>query len=138
MVRLSSYPGGDLIAAGLSDLEAGRVTVESLLVSVGVFRLRDSYTGSLLRAVPELKESLSVNIELVSPAHFIPELPGWEGRCQFIAQRGPISFYHYDMYAQALSKLERRHARDLADVEEMKRRKFGARSKTCRLSDPGA
>jgi hypothetical protein len=28
------------------------------------------------------------------------------------------------MYAQALSKLERRHTRDLADVEEMKRRKL--------------
>jgi hypothetical protein len=42
MVAWSSYPSGDLIAAGLSDLADGRVTVESLLVSVGAYRLRDS------------------------------------------------------------------------------------------------
>ena len=30
-----------------------------------------------------------------------------------------MDFYHYDFYAQALSKLERGHARDLADVSAM-------------------
>lgn len=73
----------------------------------------------LLRAIPELKEELELNIELACPAHFIPELPGWEDRSQFIAQEGSLSFYHYDLYAQALSKIERAHKQDLADVKEL-------------------
>jgi hypothetical protein len=73
----------------------------------------------LLRAIPELKEELELNIELACPAHFIPEVPGWEDRSQFIAQEGSLSFYHYDLYAQALSKIERAHKQDLADVKEL-------------------
>jgi len=73
----------------------------------------------LLRAIPELKEELELNIELACPAHFIPELPGWEDRSQFIAQEGSLFFYHYDLYAQALSKIERAHKQDLADVKEL-------------------
>jgi hypothetical protein len=34
----------------------------------------------LLRARPALKEQLRINVELASPAHFIPELPGWAER----------------------------------------------------------
>jgi hypothetical protein len=73
----------------------------------------------VLRAIPELKELLQVNVELASPAHFIPELPGWEERSPFIAREGRASFHHYDFFAQALAKIERSHARDLADVHEM-------------------
>lgn len=29
---------------------------------------------------------------------------------------GPLAFYHYDPYAQTLSKIERGHAKDVADV----------------------
>src|SRR5574341_293239 len=31
---------------------------------------------SLYRALPRLKEELQLNVEIASPAHFIPELPG--------------------------------------------------------------
>jgi hypothetical protein len=34
----------------------------------------------LLRTLPELKESLELNVELACPAHFIPELPQWQQR----------------------------------------------------------
>ena len=78
----------------------------------------------LLRALPELKESLELNVELACPAHFIPELPGWQERSLFIAQEGKLSFYHYDLYAQALAKIERGHALDVSDVEQMFRRAF--------------
>lgn len=37
-----AFPGGDLIEKGLADLEAGRETVESLLVSIGAPRLRQA------------------------------------------------------------------------------------------------
>jgi hypothetical protein len=33
-----------------------------------------------------------------------------------------LSFFHYDLYAQALAKIERGHALDVTDVEEMFRR----------------
>jgi hypothetical protein len=73
----------------------------------------------MLRAIPALKEDLELNIELASPADFIPELPAWEGRSRFIAREGRASFYHYDFYAQALAKIERGHAQDAADVAAM-------------------
>jgi uncharacterized nucleotidyltransferase DUF6036 len=73
----------------------------------------------VLRAIPRLKEELEINVELASPGHFIPELPGWEERSPFITQEGRLSFHHYDFYAQALSKIERAHARDVSDVREM-------------------
>lgn len=37
--ELTSYPGGDLVEAGLADLARRRETVEALLVSVGSPRL---------------------------------------------------------------------------------------------------
>lgn len=76
-------------------------------------------SDEVLRAVPKLKEELAVNVELACPADFIPELPGWETRSIFIQQEGKIAFYHYDLYAQALSKIERGHVQDRADVREM-------------------
>ena len=39
-MSLSSLPGGDLIAAGLRDLERGDETIAALLVSIGAPRLR--------------------------------------------------------------------------------------------------
>ena len=77
---------------------------------------------ALLRALPELKEELEINLELACPAHFIPELPGWEKRSLFIVQEGRLSFYHYDLYAQALAKIERGHTLDITDVQVMFRR----------------
>ena len=73
----------------------------------------------ILRAIPALKESLHVNVELASPADFIPVAADWEDRSPFIDREGLASFHHFDLYAQALAKLERGHAQDLADVQEM-------------------
>jgi hypothetical protein len=73
----------------------------------------------ILRALPELKEKLQINVELASPADFVPELPGWQDRSVFVVRYGPISFHHYDFYSQALSKLERGHRKDLIDVDTM-------------------
>ena len=41
-MRYEAFPGGDLIDKGLADLTDGRETVESLLVSIGAPRLKDS------------------------------------------------------------------------------------------------
>ncbi len=74
---------------------------------------------ALFRALPALKESLEINVELASPDQFIPPLPGWEERSQLISRIGMLSFYHYDFYSQALAKIERGHSRDVMDVAAM-------------------
>jgi hypothetical protein len=73
----------------------------------------------LLRQLSTLKERLEINIELAAPDNFIPELPGWEDRSQFVRQEGRVTFLHYDFYAQALAKLERGHEGDRRDIEQM-------------------
>lgn len=78
----------------------------------------------LFRALPILKEKLSVNIELASPPDFIPQLPGWEDRSEFICREGVLDFFNYDLYSQALSKIERGHNQDVTDVNEMIARGF--------------
>jgi hypothetical protein len=74
---------------------------------------------AVLRAIPALKESLQINVELASPDNFIPVRDGWEDRSPFIAQEGKLSVHHFDFAAQALAKIERAHAQDLTDVTEM-------------------
>lgn len=74
---------------------------------------------ALLRAIPALKEKLQVNVEMASPVDFIPVPPGWEDRGIFIAQLRRVAFHHFDLYAQALAKVERGHRQDVTDVREM-------------------
>jgi hypothetical protein len=74
---------------------------------------------AVLRAIPRLKESLELNVELAAPDDFIPVPPPWMERSPFIAQEGRLTFRHFDLSSQALSKIERGHAQDLADVREM-------------------
>jgi hypothetical protein len=75
----------------------------------------------LFEALAVLKDQLDINVELVSPDQFIPAVPGWRERSLFIARHGQVEFFHYDPYGQALAKLQRRHERDLRDVQSMAR-----------------
>ncbi len=79
---------------------------------------------ALYRALPRLKEELQLNVEIASPAHFIPELPGWRERSLPIERQGLVSFYHYDPYSQALAKVERGHPKDCADVQQLLARRL--------------
>lgn len=79
----------------------------------------DPESDSVLRAIPELKERIEINVDLPQRLDSIPELPAWRERSQFIAQEGKLSFYHYDLYSQTLSKVERSHERDVEDVRAM-------------------
>lgn len=76
-------------------------------------------SDELLRSMVSLKESQSVNVEIVSPVHFVPALPGWRDRCEFVMQIGKLAVLHFDPYTQALSKLERGHVRDMQDVQAL-------------------
>ena len=73
----------------------------------------------IFRAIPDIKERLHLNVELAAPDDFIPVREGWVDRSPFILREGPLDFHHFDLYAQALSKMERGHAQDLRDVQEM-------------------
>ncbi len=80
--------------------------------------------GSVLRSIPALKELLELNVELASPDLFLPVRPGWEERSPWETSAGRLVVRHFDLTAQALGKLERGHARDLADVAELFSRSY--------------
>jgi len=86
-------------------------------------------TDPLLRAIQKLKDDLEINVELASPADFIPVPAGWEDRSVFVGREGRLTYYHFDLLAQALAKLERAHSQDLDDVAAMMDRE---------LIEPGA
>jgi hypothetical protein len=79
----------------------------------------DPEQDELLRALPAIKEELQINVELASPRHFIPLPAGWEERSPSVRREGLLTFKHFDLYSQALGKLERGHAQDLEDARTM-------------------
>ena len=72
---------------------------------------------SVFRDIQGIKERLNVNVEFARPEHFVPALPGSNDRHVFIETVGRVSYYHYDPYAQVLSKVVRGFERDLADAQ---------------------
>jgi hypothetical protein len=71
----------------------------------------------IFRDVQAIKERLALNIEFARPEDFVPPLQGSDHRHVFVDTIGRVSFYHYDPYAQLLSKVVRGFARDLADAK---------------------
>jgi hypothetical protein len=55
----------------------------------------------LLSALPALKESLGVNIELASPPDFIPELLGWRERSPHVFREGRVDVHHHGARSRA-------------------------------------
>lgn len=70
-------------------------------------------------AIARIKEELGVNIELASPADFLPELGAWRSQSRFVGRFGSIDVRHYDPRAQVLAKLARGFDRDLSDARAM-------------------
>lgn len=79
----------------------------------------DPEPAGIFEAIAALKNTLDLNIELAAPDQFIPPIPGWKERSVFIERVGNVEFYHYDLYGQALAKLERGHDRDHRDVARL-------------------
>lgn len=79
----------------------------------------DPEQDALLRALPAIKDDLQINVELASPRDFIPLPAGWEERSPSVGREGRLTFKHFDLYSQALAKIERGHAQDLEDVATM-------------------
>lgn len=79
----------------------------------------DPEPQGVFAAIARIKQELEVNIELASPADFLPELADWRARSRFVGRFGALEVRHYDFRAQALAKLVRGFERDLADVHAM-------------------
>jgi hypothetical protein len=79
----------------------------------------DPEQDELLRALPAIKEELRLNVELASPRLFLPVPAGWQERSPSLGREGRLTFKHFDLYSQALAKIERGHSRDLEDVAAM-------------------
>jgi hypothetical protein len=71
---------------------------------------------AVFRNIQRIKERLAMNIEFARPEDFVPPLRGSADRHLFIETVGRVSFYHYDPYAQVLSKIVRGFQRDLDDA----------------------
>ena len=71
--------------------------------------------------IQAIKERLNMNIEFARPEDFVPPLSGTPDRHVFIDTIGRISFYHYDPFAQLLSKVVRGFQRDLDDARQFVR-----------------
>jgi len=76
-------------------------------------------SDDLLKRMAAAKDELGVNVELVSPPDFVPELREWRERSPFVFQQGNIIVRHFDPYSQALAKIERGFEQDLLDVQSM-------------------
>jgi hypothetical protein len=70
----------------------------------------------IFRDIQQIKEQLEINVEFARPEDFVPPLAGSGDRHVFIRSIGNVGFYHYDPYAQVLSKIVRGFARDLDDA----------------------
>ena len=73
---------------------------------------------AVFRDVQGIKKRLHLNIEFARPEDFVPPLKGSNDRHILIDTIGRVSFYHYDPYAQLLSKVIRGFNRDMQDANE--------------------
>ncbi len=76
---------------------------------------------AVFRDIQGIKERLNVNIEFARPERFVPPLKGSADRHVFVETLGRVSFFHYDPYAQVLSKVVRGFDRDLEDARRFVR-----------------
>lgn len=75
----------------------------------------------VFRDIQGIKERLRLNVEFARPEDLVPPLPGSESRHVFLEVHGNVRFYHYDPYAQLLSKVVRGFRRDLEDAAHLLR-----------------
>jgi hypothetical protein len=109
-----SKPGRIYLVGGTSIVYEG-MRQQTLDIDL-TFEIDNEYHHLFIEVVRDLKESLSLNIEEVSPADFIPLPSGHRERGEFINRYGQLDVFHFDLYSVALSKIARGTAEDFADV----------------------
>jgi hypothetical protein len=75
-----------------------------------------AWEGEFSRTIHAIKDDLQVNLELASPADFIPLPPGWRERSPWLGRFGTVDVYGFDPYATGLTKLLRGRASDVQDL----------------------
>jgi len=75
-----------------------------------------SEQAEVFRDIQAIKERLQLNVEFARPEDFVPPLRGSSERHVHVETMGPVSLFHYDPYAQLLSKIVRGFQRDLVDA----------------------
>ncbi len=68
-------------------------------------------------AIRQLKTRLGINVELASPADFIPLPAAWERMSRFVGRYGALDVFYFDYVTLALAKIDRASGRDIMDVE---------------------
>lgn len=109
--RVASGPGRVYLVGGATALLLG-MRAQTIDIDLKL----DPEPNGVFEAIADLKERLSVNVELASPDQFLPPLPGWRDRSEFIKREGLVEFFHYDFYSQALAKISRGFVSDVADA----------------------
>lgn len=109
--KAAQGPGRIYLVGGASALLLG-IRDQTIDIDIKL----DPEPKAIFEAIAGLKNRLSVNVELASPDDFIPALPGWRERSEFVTRSGMVDFYHYDFYGQTLAKVLRGHHSDLIDA----------------------
>jgi len=84
----------------------------------------DPEPRGIFEAISNLKDELSLNVELASPDDFIPAPPAWQDLAKPIEKIGDIAFFHYDLCMQVLAKIERGFSQDLMDARGLVKKEF--------------
>lgn len=109
--RTAKGPGRVYLVGGSSAVLLG-IREQTIDIDIKL----DPEPAGIFEAIATLKDRLGINVELASPDDFVPAIPGWQDRSEFVTRSGPVEFFHYDFYGQALAKIQRGHHTDLADA----------------------
>jgi hypothetical protein len=111
-----SQQSGRLYLAGGAELVHGGLRGEGATTVDIDLRLDVSDESAAETLIRQLMRQLSINVELPSPADFIPLPADWQTRSPFVGRYGNTDGFYFDYYALALSKIARGTSRDLSDV----------------------
>ncbi len=111
-----SQQSGRLYLAGGAELVHGGLRGEGATTVDIDLRLDVSDESAAETLIRQLMRQLGINVELASPADFIPLPSDWQTRSPFVGRYGNTDVFYFDYYALALSKIARGTSRDLSDV----------------------
>lgn len=111
LARRTSGPGSVFFTGGSTALLLG-LREQTIDIDIKI----DPEPRGIFEAIKELKDELDLNIELASPADFIPAPPQWRALATNVGKIRELSYAHYDLAMQALAKIERGFSHDLADA----------------------